>query len=401
MADIQIEGSASGTGNETFHPKSLVWVSSTTAYVFYINSGEDLVYQKTSNGGANWGGAQTIRTDTVESYSVWYDKWTEGDTGTKIHIAYADSGLDDYLYNSLDTFDDSLSGEVQITSIFSVSSSNSWTDDGADIVKAIGGNLYVALRATFTDDIYFYRSVDGGANWTSRAQLQDGIIGPTYLLPGYYADTNDIVALYHNVGGNIIYLMIYDNSADSWDDTGTGSISLVENTSYFSFDAAIRHSDNHIIVAAWNAINTSTGDLVVYDITNENTFTQKTNVVTNSESGGVSIMINQQNDEIYVAYIKPNTNFQATADIVYQKSTDGGANWGGETAMSANSPDDLRWISAGQYVGNAGGKFQPVWYNDDLSDIFTNTTNGVTINAGTAPVTSVIYHHLPLMGVGQ
>ena len=91
------------------------------------------------------------------------------------------------------------------------------------------------------------------------------------------------------------------------------------------------------------------------------------------------MMINQQNDDLYVAY----TTGTTTGSILYKKSDDDGGTWGAATAMSATS-DDHRLIMGGTSVGDEGGRWQPIWFNDDLIDLVTNTDNSVEISAVSA-----------------
>src|SRR3990167_9877570 len=51
-----------------------------------------LVWRKSTNSGRTWGEKSVAIDDTVSGISIWYDRWTPGDTtGNLIHIAWIDS----------------------------------------------------------------------------------------------------------------------------------------------------------------------------------------------------------------------------------------------------------------------------------------------------------------------
>jgi len=380
MADITIEAAAHTTLFYEAVRVGPVWIGEDTAYVFYIDSNADLVYRKTVNGGANWDAAVSIKVGVIECLSIWFDKWTPGDGGTKIHIAYMDTGSHDVLYRSLDTGTDTLSAEVIIFNGVSAELGG-WNVNIADITKSRGGNLYCGFWIDNDGENGFYRSVDGGATWTARTALADGTeVDLILLVPGAEADTNDIWCFYWDVNAWAISLKVYDDSGNSWAETAIGG-SMVASTSYYQMSAATRTSDNHVILAAWNAVNTATADLMVWDIGGAGSIVAKTNVLTNTpEAALCAVFINQQNDDIYVAYLK-GTDWTTLVGAYYKKSVDGGVNWGAETALSADAEDNLGAIWAGHSVGDDGGYFMPVWFNDDLNDLITNVANAVAIAA--------------------
>ncbi|KKL63160.1 hypothetical protein LCGC14_2177870, partial [marine sediment metagenome] len=111
MADTTVDASVQTNLNYRQLRLGPVWIDESIAYVIYIDAAADLVYQKTVNGGANWGAPVAIRVGTVSKASIWYDRWTPGDTGTTIHIAYANISVDDIFYRDLDTSTDTLGTE--------------------------------------------------------------------------------------------------------------------------------------------------------------------------------------------------------------------------------------------------------------------------------------------------
>jgi hypothetical protein len=357
-----------------------VWVDVNTAYVFYVeDAGSKFVYQKTTDGGATWGSQVDVSTAVVvRKSSLWYDGWTPGNAGTKIHVTYMDATSDDVHYRALDTSDDSLGSEVVVFAGVGFTMPG-WGNSVLDIVRSRGGNLYIGFWGDADGEFGFYRSTDNGATWTSRAQLADGNAADGILLmPGDETDTDDIWCIYWDRSANELSLKVYDDSGDSWSETSIAT-SMADDVSYYQMSAAPRHRDNHVILAAWSEINAATADLKVWDIGGSSSITAKTNVLTDTdETAQVAVLINQQNDDIYVVYLKGGT-WRDTVDAKYKKSTDGGTTWGSEQSYSEDTADDLRAIYTGISVGPGGGRFQPSFFNIDLAVLYVNLTNSIGI----------------------
>ena len=71
-----------------------VFVNSNTGYVFFVRSSDDsVVYVKTVDGGDTWAAEVSLGDDQDSSnVSIWYDRWTPGDSGTRIHLAHIGTG---------------------------------------------------------------------------------------------------------------------------------------------------------------------------------------------------------------------------------------------------------------------------------------------------------------------
>lgn len=380
MADVTIEGSAGGTLDHTAGRGGVFWKSTTAGYIVYYDANSDLVYRKTTDGGATWAAAVVLITGTIMYFDCWADWQTAGDAGTKIHIVAADDDTDDVLYKYLETSDDTAGDTVSVYACPGDLVNTGATYQLVSITKTRGGNLAIALHVyDFTDDYLFYTSSDG-TTWTSKNTPWEAAADFVQLYPGNEADTNDIWAVFWDWSADEVSLKTFDDSGNSWSEQSIAS-SMVEGTNYTGQDGQIRLSDGHLILAAWSEYDSATADLRVWDINGAASITEKTNVITNeAESIRTSVFINQVNNDIYIAYFS-GTAALSLVSCFYKKSTDGGANWGGETAMQEGAEDDERWVSAGCMKASLGGKFQPVWFNDDLNDIYTNTTNGVSIEA--------------------
>lgn len=288
----------------------------------------------------------------------------------------------------LDTNGDSVGGDAQIEAAQGTGSIIDYTlPQQISITKTRGGNFAVALKYWDSGYVFhyaFYTSPDG-STWNSKTSLWEATNADYVILfPANLADNQDLWAAFWDGSANEISLKTYDDSGNSWSEQSISG-SMYVSDAYIQMDGSIRLSDGHLILAAWSEFNTATADLKVWDITDAGTITAKTNIITDeAESFAVSVFINQDTDDIYIAYFS-GTVALSTVKAFYQKSIDGGGSWGGETALQADAEDDERWISCGAVKADWGGKFQPFWFNADLYDLFTNTDNGVSIAAPAPP----------------
>ena len=388
MADVAVETDLHVLNEVFYNDIGPVWTDGDTGYVFFIDGAIDLYYRKTTDGGASWATAVLVETGTVGRLAIWFDKWTPGDSGTIIHMWWVDITTNDIMYRDLDVSDDSL-GTERI--VFDGASFDSGSDRASRVVsgtKAVGGNLYVQFWGDAAGERGFYRSIDSGVNWTSRTDGADGDAEDEVLcLPdGDSADNEDIVMIYWDRSADEISIKKYDNSGNSWGETSI-STGMTDSIEIMQMSAIVRHSDGHIIVAAWNNIDSATliDDLKVWDITLATpTITAKADVVTNTnDCVGVALFIDQNNDDLYCAYLGDEDGsqvYQATLTAFYKLSDDGGDTWGTQAAYQEDTEDDERYISAGHSTpGNAVGRFEPVFFNDDLLDLFVNKVNSVEI----------------------
>ncbi len=78
-------------------PRS-VFTTDQIGYIFYVDSDGLTKYSKTTNGGTTWAAAVTVSNQaSVVDVSVWYDRWTPGDTtGNNIYIYLIDANASTY-----------------------------------------------------------------------------------------------------------------------------------------------------------------------------------------------------------------------------------------------------------------------------------------------------------------
>jgi hypothetical protein len=136
----------------------------------------------------------------------------------------------------------------------------------------------------------------------------------------------------------------------------------------------------------------TTDSLKTYDISVSSiatpTISSATDVFTNqAESAQVSVFVDQNTDDVYVAYCKGGT-WQAAVDVVYHKSSDGMTNWSVENAYSEATADDFRTAHAGRTASSNGGRYMPSFFNSDLFSVSVNLVNDVDIPAAAAAASS-------------
>jgi hypothetical protein len=359
---------------------ALIWTNESNGYMLASAlSPNNLVVFTTKDSGTTW--THTLNISTVNgiiAFSTWYDQWTSDDFGDLIHIVYVDLTNDDLFYKSLNVTNDTLSGEVTLVD------HNAVSNTAISITKARDGTLYAGgyLGTSFLDTL---RSLDNGASWTSIANVfesdyNDNVI----LIPGNEENISDIWALYWDGNANEISLKSYNSTSDSWSETSITTGAIDSPSSFFhDWHAIHRQSDNHTVLAFWNERDAATADLEVWEINSSTAITPLSNITNNFDDIiNVALMINQQNDDLYAVTIGKNDSTQGVGNNVlpyYKKSIDNGITWGDEVELDSGA-DDLSGSWAGVSVGNKGGRFQPVWFNDDLNDLLTNNTNGVEIS---------------------
>ncbi|MEW5805152.1 MAG: hypothetical protein AB1721_00250 [Patescibacteria group bacterium] len=366
------------------YARALVWTSASVGYFFYIDSDNDFKYAKTTNGGSSWTPAvaeiDTDTTITALAFDVWYDKWTTGDSGTKIHIWWANTDTDSIQYRALDTSNDTLGTRAMV---FDGASGASNRANFVSGTKARGGNLYVVGTIDAAAECEFGRSTDGGATWDiTRTSPQEACGDQGFLYPGNEVDTNDIWMLYDDVSADALTLKTNDDSANTWSESATIA-TVVENTTLgtgeFPFSGSIRQSDNHLIAAVHTELDTATADFRIFDINGAASVTEKTAITTNIDDNYYSsVFIDQNTNNIYVSYAGKRDGSETlgtTVGIYYTKSTDGGVNWSaGDTAYSESTGNFRQ-----NWAGMMGNRFGVVWRNDATEGLLFNYVNSLDL----------------------
>ena len=218
------------------------------------------------------------------------------------------------------------------------------------------------------------------------------------LLPdGVAADTDDICAVVMDATNKDLEFWKYDRTGTSWGVTAIDTDIALSGFTYRQgrhMDATTRHSDDAIICVYVSYRATSGSDLRTAEITPATpTVTLKADIITDKTNWSFpSIFINQQNTDVYVSYCGSDDGLETiftALQVYYKLSTNDLGSWGTEQAYGALD-DDIRMTHAGHMVLDAGGRYMPVFYNDDLDTILVNDGNDIEIAAAVAGAASLL-----------
>lgn len=341
MADVAL--TAATVGGNSRGMRAIAFVSELVGYYVNIGAGTDLFYCKTTDGGKTWAAAVSLFTGTVDSFDIWYDQWTPGDTGKMLHIAFTENGTDDVSYFKLNTSTDVV---TSIVDVFAGASAVLGRGTFTSITKARGGNLYVAFDMDAGAEMGLYRSVDQGATWGSRTSPMEATLDQALLFPANAADPNDIWMIYDDDSANELTIKTHDDSANTNSESSalTFTNENTDLTGQYGFSGSIRHQDGHLIFAYFDAYDAAAAsDLKVYDW-DGTTLTALTDIATNSDSMYYpSVYLNQdQPDWIFVAHLgvtAGTSTLTTSVPCVYALSKDRGQTWTKDIAYSSATTD--------------------------------------------------------------
>ncbi len=391
MADVTIEGSLAADAENTARRWSVA-TTADTFYDFFLQGASQpylFHYKKSTDGVATFGSGVAVKAaDTTLGFGLWYDKWTPGITTTKIRTVYGHSS-DTILYRDLQTSSDTLGTERTLATPLQFSLWALVENGHLEITLAKNGDLHAFYQQDNETQSGHFKSTaaSDGASWTSRAAIHQGDYNDLFmLLPANTADDADICVLWWDDSASEVKVFIHDDSANSNSAAVSVGTSLnfdISGTEYWQWSAQVRHSDGHIILAVRNAI-AATGDIRVFDITPAATptVTELTTVLSNTAGAGVDVFIDQNTDDIYIAWLQG--TLAATTDVYYSISTDNGSTWGTAVGpVNETAADDYRNLcSNGMVLSGDSGRYALSWVNDDTDDLMTNKVNSVSISAG-------------------
>ncbi len=408
MADITIDSAVTALGLARANGRGIAWTSDQVGYLFFIDGDEDLKYTKTTDGGQTWNTPVTIYTGTTSRFAIWADWWETGNTGTKIRIAWVESGTDDVRYRDVDTAAGADTLGTART-IFAGASANTTVACYVSICTA-GGYVYCYYDIDGGTEYGFSRSVNDGVNWSARTAPWVAQAGETeyhYIFPINTADAHDVGIISFNPStgfGDDYGYGIYDDSANTWSVSAfrVGNVAYAENdtTATPKLTFAVRHSDKHILICLKPQVATNAGAFEIWDWNpNSNTIgstsiTQLTSVDTSAdECDAPNIFIDQATNDIYVAYIGNADSAQtwnSNTGVYYRKSTDDATTWGSQVSIAVTVGAFRALVCDMMTYQDDTGRFMPVWSRTAATAaLITNYDNSVSFGGG-SPVTETM-----------
>lgn len=364
----------------------VVWVDTTTGYLVYMTDNDtndaELNYTKTLDGGDTWETPVTIVPDTgefqpVSGFGIWYDKWTQGNSGTKIHIAYNQNsgGL---FYISLDVSSDSLSSASNVASYASLV--GAYESEGVSIVKTESDYIYIngAVGTSFSDHRRVVVSTDDGNSWSSVSQGTFGDAIPTKLAPAiqnetFLVDENDI----YGYGSSDKAILQYDESADSWfsifDLASRGLTGATKSYSVVVNPTAGTQTSNpgnaYVFYGFLYADDDVTYDsyaVVRQDVNSTMSISQPFEL-TGTDYFDASLFYDDNTETLYVFYMDINDD-----EIYYRTSDDWGDSWSSESRFDNTANSKAQSITPSS-ANKTGGQLYPIWV--ESSTIVTELDN--------------------------
>jgi len=288
---------------------------------------------------------------------------------TTLNCAYTEATGHDILYRSIDAGSgDTLGTQTTVFDGASVASGGALS-----IVRGRDSRLVVAGAIDGGAEDGAWSSTDAGATWGDTiADPSEGATQDQYLLlPGWNADTADVMLIFWDASANELSVKRYDDSANTWGETSiAGSMTdLPAATAFPNMNAFVDLTNSRNIVVAWSATDTANADLRCWIIDDTTITETAANVVLNStdDQGLCAVGIDTDTSTWYVFYggkSDGTETFSTAMNIYYKTSSDGGATWGSETLVTSTARN-TQWIACTP-------RFDTDWlvaiYNDATDD---------------------------------
>lgn len=347
------------------------------------------VVQRTTDGGDTWAAAQLFAVGYVSpTYSAFFGGQNPATSAsTTIHVVASNNaggaGASKFSYNTYDiatgTWGTVVDLKTDVTWNVGAGANSSF------IAPTRAGGWVTGYCSEATGAAAF--RTNDGITWASAASPAESNEGFDKTL-GLSADTGaakDAAILFGDVTANETTAKIYKDADNTWSEHFVlATANLAEDSTVHA--ATVRVSDGLNFVVLMTAIPSATADAWLYSLQLNShvspVITQLGNVLTDSaETDNPGVFVNQATGVPTAIYGRGSAH-EATIKIFTKTATDStGATFGVETAYSEDAEEDYRAVHGGAYAAATGGRFQPVFFDDDDNDVFINLTNDIAISA--------------------
>lgn len=341
-----------------------------TFYIIFADSSLDVSYTKSTDGGFTWSTPITVFTGTVRAIACWYDRWS-GRSTDKIRMAYSEDTGHDILYRDLDIATDTLGTQTTVFDGVSVATGGALT-----IVTGRDGRIAVAGSIDAGAEDGAWSSTDDGATWGDT--IADPSEGATqdqyYLLPGWNADTADLMLIFVDASANGLSVKRYDDSGNAWSEAAIiADGSFVDTTSGASFPhvaCMVDLTNSRNIVAGWTAVDSANADLRCFVIDDTTITETATNIVLNStdDQALCALGIDTATATWYAFYAgnsDGSETWNSAVKIYYKTSSDAGATWSSQVTLSAQTRGTSWMACTPRFSTN----WLTAFYNDLAQDL--------------------------------
>ncbi|MEK9154753.1 MAG: fibronectin type III domain-containing protein [Patescibacteria group bacterium] len=312
---------------------SVYAVNSNTIFISYQGGSSDLLFAKSTDGGATWA------TSTVDSTGV-TGLWTSiyaVDANT-IFISYYDDTSDDL------KFAKSTNGGASWT-LATVDSSATIVGTLTSISAVDSSTIFIAYQDTTNVDVKFAKSTNGGTDWTTSIIDARATVGGG-LFPSIEAINANTLFVSYVESGVALMFASSTNGGTSWaTSTIDASMGAAPNkTSLEVIDA------NNILIAYDDGSLSSDVQLAKYNGTSWTI----SNIDTVPASRGEKSLFAADVNTLFVSYLE-SSNY----DVKFATSTNGGTSWSTSFLNTGASYNDIHGIDANNvfvsYYANSAG----------------------------------------------
>ena len=320
---------------------------------------------KTTDRGASWSVspvaiAALADLENCRAAGVWFDKWTPGQSGTKLHVVYTKTfATQGSFYRRAESTTQLPEGTAQLLSTPST---------GVFIqhfpVKCLNGHLYNVSRSGGAQTIFVSKSVNNGDTWSAvftNNSFPDGLaaLGTTWwaivpsptIAAGFWLFVQTFAGSIHH----------YEWNGSAFNTVALIDTGLTSTQDYQGLSATIRHSDGAVFLAYHTDVQGDPNVIRVTRVTSLGTWQIRGTVVTASFGGeqlrGPQIMCVQGTGELIVGYAL------GTSVPHYRRSQSSGLLWSAELTLETTLANDGASFAPISTPGLAEGFFDQVWWS--------------------------------------